>query len=102
MVAKLTSQAAKRRKRHLFRYRVACPCIYCARFIGFKSATIEHLVRRCDGGTNRRGNLYISCEKCNSKREERSIKEWRDIRSRGKVIPDLIIFIENRDQVSHE
>ena len=47
-------------------------CCYCKRTFGKKGrrigATIEHLVARADGGSNRRENLAAACLHCNQHR----------------------------------
>ena len=101
MRAKITGRATKNRRIFLFRYRVVCPCMYCGKFLIKENATIEHLIRRCDDGRNTRGNLYVSCGECNHNRDDTSVIDWKYIRSQGKVIPDLIIFIECGDKVVH-
>jgi hypothetical protein len=50
-------------------------------------ATIEHVIRRCDGGTNNMANQKLACADCNNRRQDRSFEEWRAIRSGGKVPP---------------
>lgn len=42
--------------------------------------TIEHVVRRADGGTNSMSNLKLACMDCNTNRGERSFEEWRKTR----------------------
>jgi hypothetical protein len=34
----------------------------------YRQATIEHLLRRADGGTNRNSNVVMACLECNSHR----------------------------------
>lgn len=47
-------------------------CIYCKRLFGKRgtrlAATIEHLVAKADGGTNRQDNLAAACRHCNQHR----------------------------------
>lgn len=35
--------------------------------------TAEHLIARCDGGSNRKNNIVAACRFCNSKRHQRKI-----------------------------
>ena len=57
-------------------------CCYCGRSIylefdrGSQVATIEHLKRRCDGGTDHPDNLALACHGCNSQRGTRSWVEF--------------------------
>lgn len=43
-------------------------CCYCPKLITFNRATLEHKVRRADGGSNSISNLDLSCKPCNNKR----------------------------------
>ncbi len=36
------------------------------------NTTIEHLVRRCEGGSNKLENLKLACRKCNNSRHSKS------------------------------
>jgi 5-methylcytosine-specific restriction endonuclease McrA len=60
-------------------------CCYCgdAMLIGDhshpKCATLEHLKRKCEGGTNHIGNLAIACSECNNGRQSKSWLEWKTI-----------------------
>lgn len=57
-------------------------CCYCRRFVyldfahGSQTATLEHLRRKIDGGTDRRDNLAVACKHCNSSRGDRSWVEF--------------------------
>lgn len=46
-------------------------------------ATLEHLRRKADGGTDHPDNLVISCFECNVGRGDRSWVEWKTLKSRG-------------------
>ncbi|MBB4290623.1 5-methylcytosine-specific restriction endonuclease McrA [Rhizobium leguminosarum] len=58
-------------------------CCYCERFVVLSAdykiqqrsdaATIEHLRRRADGGTNQPHNLSLACKRCN---QERGSLSW--------------------------
>jgi hypothetical protein len=39
-------------------------------------ATVEHVIRRVDGGTDEWENLAASCEWCNVRRHDRSAEDW--------------------------
>ena len=49
------------------------PCIHCGRRLfvgddGETSATIEHIIPRCQGGSNALENVAIACETCNNEK----------------------------------
>lgn len=46
-----------------------------------RSATLEHLQRRADGGGNTKSNLVLACKECNQRREERDPLTYRLLRS---------------------
>ena len=43
-------------------------------------ATLEHLKRRCEGGSNHPDNLALACQECNSTRGARSWLEFKTIK----------------------
>ncbi|WP_318013630.1 HNH endonuclease [Mesorhizobium sp. BR-1-1-8] len=45
-----------------------------------RTATLEHLVRRADGGSSTRGNLVCACRECNQKRGDIPWEEYRALR----------------------
>ena len=45
-----------------------------------RMATVEHLVRRADGGGNDPDNLACACQQCNSMRHALPPKVWRQER----------------------
>jgi 5-methylcytosine-specific restriction endonuclease McrA len=49
-------------------------CAYCGK--ENMPLQIEHIVPRAKGGTNRIGNLCLSCEKCNLAKGTKDIKDW--------------------------
>lgn len=90
------------RKKHMildhfyqFSNRVTCPCMYCGKFLKREQATIEHIVRLADGGSNNRSNIGVACLKCNTKRHNIPSQEYKKIRSQDQIIPDLIFIIGN-------
>lgn len=60
------------------------PCFVCGRHVTVARATLEHVVRRRDGGTDDMGNLAISHEWCNANRD--AIERSRDA---GKETGDV-------------
>jgi len=56
-------------------------CAWCDRAVtlsrtGLNRATLDHLIPRNSGGSNRTWNLVTACLSCNSKRGKREIEEW--------------------------
>lgn len=47
------------------------------------AATLEHLRRTCDGGTNHPDNLALACKSCNSGRGSMSWVEFKTIKARA-------------------
>jgi len=100
-MASLTAKKRLRvRKKHLildhfyqFSNRSFCPCMYCGKFLSRNQATIEHIVRLADGGTNNRSNIGVACLKCNTKRHATPYLEYKKIKSQNKIIPDLIFIV---------
>lgn len=43
-------------------------CCYCGKYLTKKDRTIEHLIARRDGGSNRLDNLRLACYYCNHSR----------------------------------
>src|SRR5258706_6169766 len=50
---------------------VFCWCWYCHWWYPLRRLTIEHLVNRRDGGTDREDNLVLACTGCNKRRNKR-------------------------------
>ncbi|AWM25001.1 HNH endonuclease [Sinorhizobium fredii] len=44
------------------------------------AATLEHLQRRADGGSNHPDNLAMACKKCNDGRAELDWLTWRSLK----------------------
>lgn len=57
-------------------------CFYCCRPMG-KDVTAEHLVARCDGGKDQRGNIVAAHRSCNHDRHARY----------GGSTPDICAFL---------
>jgi 5-methylcytosine-specific restriction endonuclease McrA len=47
-------------------------CCYCNQPLHWSEMTIEHLVRRSDGGTNRAENVRPCCRRCNEAEARRA------------------------------
>lgn len=54
--------------RHFIFYRDRGRCSYCGMEIRKRFMHIDHIVPVCEGGTNNRCNLTVSCSKCNLKK----------------------------------
>lgn len=76
------SKAERRNMRQLLWERQDRRCCYCQRHVyldfehGNQTATLEHLKRRADGGTDHRDNYAVACARCNSQRGEMSWVEF--------------------------
>jgi hypothetical protein len=47
--------------------------------VGQRRATIEHLKRQCEGGTDALDNLALAHNRCNNKRKHRDWLTWKSI-----------------------
>lgn len=52
-------------------------CIYCKEPIQFGKDTLEHIVPCGKGGTNEYSNLAIACKSCNSRKNCKTVQEYR-------------------------
>lgn len=62
-------------------------CCWCERPLRFSEATLEHIVRRSEGGTNKASNLAVACAPCNNFRHRHGWAEWVEQRRRGTDLP---------------
>ena len=53
-------------------------CEYCRAPLAWSQATYDHVIPRCQGGTDHVANLTICCRRCNSKKGGRTLQQWRD------------------------
>lgn len=53
-------------------------CDYCEKPLRWKTATFDHAIPRCKGGTDHVANLVMACQSCNSSKGGRCVWEWRD------------------------
>lgn len=73
-------------------------CAYCGRMFLMRnddfihnrpsSFTIDHLTPKSKGGTNHPDNLVPCCKSCNSKKQSKTLEEYRHYFLRG-VLPKL-------------
>lgn len=59
------------------------------RSVKHRVATLEHLVRRADGGTRHRFNIALACQFCNSKRQETSWVLFKSERMGNRIPTEL-------------
>ena len=61
----------KRRRRLHLGNREEWKCFYCDAELDFETLTIDHIIPRSKGGSNRADNMVASCRKCNNKKGSR-------------------------------
>ena len=60
-------------------------CVYCGESLRDSdpaTATLDHLIPRCEGGDNDETNLVTACRSCNSTRQD---KPWREYATGGSI-----------------
>lgn len=72
--AKLEGAVRKGRRETIYKMKLkkhdgVCPCFVCGRHVEEQYATLEHVVRLSEGGTDDMDNLDISHNKCNWNRD---------------------------------
>lgn len=57
-------------------------CVVCNELGTFESLTLDHIIPKAKGGTNRKRNLQCMCRECNQMKADRllTIKELKQIR----------------------
>lgn len=45
-------------------------CVWCGKYLGNPEATLDHVIPRSAGGSNRYWNLITACRGCNSRRKD--------------------------------
>jgi 5-methylcytosine-specific restriction protein A len=53
-------------------------CHYCARTVGARALTMDHLVPIIRGGRSIRANLVPSCHECNARKQSALPWEWEE------------------------
>lgn len=66
-------------------------CIYC--LVSFENLlprdrTVDHIVPRADGGTNDFTNLVSACRSCNSRRQDKPLKDFVGIETLIRLVRD--------------
>ena len=51
-------------------------CFYCRRTLKLSEATLDHVIPRAAGGTDRNGNLVLSCGDCNQRKGSKSLCQF--------------------------
>jgi len=60
-------------------------CYLCLKPIGFGNDHLEHKTPLSRGGTNEYENLSIACQKCNCKKNNKTVEEYKTNQSKGEV-----------------
>lgn len=53
-------------------------CAYCDIPLRWKGSSIDHLIPRCQEGTDHYVNLEVCCIRCNSAKGGRNLFQWRE------------------------
>lgn len=60
-------------KKRLYKNVFMAPCCYCKNVFFITELTIEHVIPRCQGGTNDDNNIALACAPCN---QEKGREAW--------------------------
>jgi 5-methylcytosine-specific restriction endonuclease McrA len=60
----MSTKSRKNKRKLLYDYQKGL-CCYCSFPFDIHKLTTEHLRRKCEGGTDRIGNLALACSPCN-------------------------------------
>lgn len=52
-------------------------CSYCKKCLTLESSTLDHVIARRLGGSNRQDNLVLCCSECNAIKGGMSLKKWQ-------------------------
>ena len=80
-IAKRLGESGCARRSHTIKYfalqRQKCQCLYCGTSISFKTAEMDHIVPRTNGGSNnKRSNLAAVCKTCNKSKRNIPFAVW--------------------------
>jgi hypothetical protein len=86
---RLTSSKYRQRKRILHEHQGG-KCFWCPTVLRLEDATMDELIPRSRGGTQRWDNIVVACEPCNSSRADNSPPAWaiEKVKARGRVVLD--------------
>ena len=51
-------------------------CPYCGVGLSAKNATVDHIIARSRGGSNKRANRILACRECNKAKRNKSVYEF--------------------------
>ena len=60
-------------------------CVYCGEQLSKKTATVDHLTCRSQGGSDESWNLVTSCGPCNVERNTTPIEKYADEKTLEKI-----------------
>lgn len=52
-------------------------CAYCKRPLTDATRTIDHIIPKSQGGTNKLKNICLACKACNGKKGNRTPEQWK-------------------------
>lgn len=71
-----SKQRRKATKRAVLLNRQGGKCKYCGQGLSKKTATLDHIVPKCAGGTLAYHNLAVACRTCNEKKANKPPHVW--------------------------
>jgi len=76
MAAKINSKTRRLIKQTLSENKKKYPCVFCKILFDVDNLTIEHIIPKKEGGSNRLYNLALSCVVCNTNRDQANFYEY--------------------------
>lgn len=64
-------------KRALIQYKFDGKCAYCGKDLSEKGCTLDHIIPKSRGGYKTEDNLYPACRKCNERKADLSMEDFR-------------------------
>lgn len=64
-------------KRALIQSKFGNRCAYCGEKLKYKNLTLDHIIPKSMGGTRTESNLYPACFRCNNKKADMSLEDFR-------------------------
>lgn len=68
-----------RRQLHKALLRLNPKCSYCNRPVTITNSNLDHVIPKFHGGTNKLGNLVLTCIKCNSTKGNMTTQQWEEV-----------------------